>query len=698
MPVLREDLLIRPSAPSPTGEPAWTIYDPLRHRFVQINGETRRLLSGWQAGITAQELCDRARVHHGSFARPGDIARLASFLARHYLTVDGSADWRDLERRANADRPGPLARLLHGYLFFRVPLFDPQRLLHATYPFVSWVYTRWAAALILFAGAVGLYLAARQWSSFIAAAGDIVSVQNFAMFALALIVVKALHELAHAYTAYRYGCRVPVIGVAFVLGAPLLYTDVTDAWRLTSRRQRLAIDAAGIAVELAIACLATLVWVFLPDGPMRAMTFALATTAWIVSLLVNLNPFMRFDGYYLLADVLAVDNLQPRAFELGTWQMRRLLFAPGLPPPEPLQAAARLWLVVYAWAVWLYRLVLFTSIAVLVYTMFFKVLGIMLFLVEIVLLVLRPIWRELAQWRRVARAYGCSRRMVLSATIAAAAAALLAMPISSIVIVPAVMEAVSSQQVFAPRPGLVEHVAVTPGGAVAQGAMIVRLVSPEIDHELRLTAIRIELAERRLARTGADVPDREETLVLTQRVEALRARHAGLVAERDELVVRAPIDGAVLERTAELHGGRWIGRNELLAFIGDARGRIVRGYLAGDDVERIGQQAKGSFVPDDRTLPKIDVTLASIARAGAPSIEIAELASGHGGPIATEPDERQQPVPRQAQYLVEFEPAPGAASSALSVRGVVRLAARPESLLAGIARQIMKVLIRESGT
>ena len=167
------------------------------------------------------------------------------------------------------------------------------------------------------------------------------SFEGAVYFTLSLILLKAAHELGHALTASRFGCYVPNMGVAFMLMMPLLYTDVTDSWRLSSRRQRLLIGVAGIAVELALACFATFLWVFLPDGSARGIAFMVATTGWVLSLAFNLNPCLKFDGYYLLADLIGVDNLQPRAFALGRWKLRQILFAPTLEPPELLSRRMR---------------------------------------------------------------------------------------------------------------------------------------------------------------------------------------------------------------------------------------------------------------------------------------------------------------------------------------------------------------------
>src|SRR5688500_3708598 len=145
---------------------------------------------------------------------------------------------------------------------------------------------------------------------------------------------KVLHELGHAYTAHRHGCRVPAMGAAFLVLWPVLYTDTNEAWKVASRNARLQIGAAGMAAELALAACATLLWSFLPDGPLRSGVFLLSTSTWIITLAVNLSPFMRFDGYFLLSHLLNTPNLHERAFAFGRWHLREWLFGLGAPEPE----------------------------------------------------------------------------------------------------------------------------------------------------------------------------------------------------------------------------------------------------------------------------------------------------------------------------------------------------------------------------
>jgi putative peptide zinc metalloprotease protein len=160
------------------------------------------------------------------------------------------------------------------------------------------------------------------------------SLQGLLAYGVTLAGGEMLHELGHGITAKRYGCRVPTMGVAFLVLWPVAYTDTNEVWKLTRRDQRLKVAAAGITTELVIAVWALLAWLWLPDGWPKAMAFLLATTTWVSTVLINASPFMRFDGYFLLSDYLQMPNLHSRAFALARWDLRERLFALGEARPS----------------------------------------------------------------------------------------------------------------------------------------------------------------------------------------------------------------------------------------------------------------------------------------------------------------------------------------------------------------------------
>ena len=698
LPPLRQDLEIMLSGSSPGGAPSWVLHDPVQHRYFQISHETRELLSVWTEGATIAQWVEAAAERLDLSVDVAICTRLIDFARASHLTLDNApGSWRTVWKVVEKSRHSLAMTLVHNYLFFRVPLMRPQAALKAALPYVEPLYTWQAVASFSGIGLIGLYLVSRQWTQFVTTFRDAFSLEGLLYFAISLVFVKALHELGHACTAVRYGCHVPTIGVAFIVMAPLLYTDVTDSWRLSNRKQRLLIDAAGILVELGLACLATFLWVFLPDGPARGIAFTTATTSWIMSIVLNSSPFTRFDGYYLLSDLLQVDNLQPRAFALGQWRMRQLLFAPDMKPPEVLPVRLGWILVAYAWTIWLYRLIIFTGIAVLVYHYFFKILGIILFSVEIWFFVARPIVREIMAWPKIGVANVSIVRTAITCSLAAGIALALTVPWSGRIEVPALLTDAEVASVYPVRAAMIESVDAARGDKLTKGAPLVHLTSLELDSAIRSTQIQLALTRARIARSTADQQDRSQLLVLAGELDSNVTKLAGLQTEREQLTVRAPADGVVATLAPHLRAGLWLAKNDLIAVMAGGARLTARGYMSESALARVQPGATGRFVPDDLTRAAISVTLSKVALAGASSIDIAELASVYGGRIGVEPDATQRLAPVGAQYLVEFAVPDATVLPNQTVRGLIELEGSPESFAVALWRQVAKVLVRESG-
>ncbi|MEI8016361.1 MAG: site-2 protease family protein, partial [Nitrospira sp.] len=398
LPLLREDLQLIAGASSADGSPTWVVVDPVRGKYFHIGWAAYQILSRW-SGRSAEAVLSQIHADTTCRATKQDVEDLLRFLYTNHLMRDPpEGGYRAYVDQAEAAKPQWLMWLFHHYLFFQIPLVRPDRFLRATLPFVEWLFSKTTAWIIAFIGLAGIYLVSRQWDTFTATILHFFTPQGLALYVLCLVVVKVFHELGHAYTATRYGCRVPTMGVAMMVMVPMLYSDTSDAWKLPSRRQRAAIGAAGMVVECALAALAIFAWNFLDDGVVRSLVFIVATTSLMVGAAINLSPFMRFDGYYVLSDLLDIPNLHERAFAFGRWKLRRLLLGLDVPMPEPVAAAQRRFFIWFAWGVWVYRLMLFLGIAFVVYEFFFKLLGLILFAVEIGWFILLPVVGELKAW------------------------------------------------------------------------------------------------------------------------------------------------------------------------------------------------------------------------------------------------------------------------------------------------------------
>ena len=138
---------------------------------------------------------------------------------------------------------------------------------------------------------------------------------------------------------------------------PFLYTDTGETWKLADRRKQLVIACAGMGAELVLAVFSTLLWSLSPEGAAKSVFLVLASTTWIMTLAVNLSPFMRFDGYFVLSDLLGFPNLHERGTACAKWWLRRTFFGIDTPMPEPtLRPRQRAALIVFAYVTWAYRL------------------------------------------------------------------------------------------------------------------------------------------------------------------------------------------------------------------------------------------------------------------------------------------------------------------------------------------------------
>ena len=509
LPELRQELRLERGADGPGGAPVWLVVDPVQHRYVQIDEAAYQLLSGWQEGQPFAALIENIARDFDAKVSAEELAQFVRFVEANNLTVEAPAgDWRHYAAIAKRAEHGWLMWAIHNYLFIKLPLLRPEPYLKRALPWVAPFFTRGFFFAVAALGLVGIYLVSRQWDVFRSTFQHFYSFEGAITYSLALAFVKSAHELGHAFTAVRYGCRVPSMGICFLVMFPVLYTDVTDAWRLRSRRERLLIGAAGILVELAVACLATFLWAFLPEGILKSLAFSIATVGWILSLAINLNPLMRFDGYYLFADALGVDNLQSRAFAFGRWRMREILFGLKAPPPERMELKTARILTFYAWSIWFYRLTVFTGIAILVYHMAFKVLGIVLFLVEIIYFIARPIAGELLSWWKYGAAIFATRRSKITAAVFAALVIAAVVPWSTHINVPAVLEAAEITRVYPQRAGLIEELHIEAGDEVKAGDILARLTSPEVEHQIVVTERKLALVKMRLARRPADGEDK----------------------------------------------------------------------------------------------------------------------------------------------------------------------------------------------
>jgi putative peptide zinc metalloprotease protein len=695
LPTLRADLQLTAAAPARDGSPRWTLADPVRGRYFKLGAQAIRLLRHWSLG-DAGKVLRAANDEPGLPLSESEVEELLVFLRSHDLIASTDPEQRaSYAYKAASVRQGLWKMLLHQYLFFRIPLWRPDAFLNRAWPWLA----RFGPGILRYGLpatlGLGVFLVARDWPRFIATFPHLFSLGGAMAFGAALFFAKLCHEFGHAFMAKRAGCRVQSMGVAFMVLLPLFYTDVSDAWRVNDRRARLLIGAGGVLAEMLLACIALLAWSLLPDGPARTAAFMLASATWITTVIVNLNPFMRFDGYFLISDLWEVDNLQGRAFALCRWRLREFLFGYGLPAPEPWSPTMQRRLLWWGYLSWLWRAALFFGIALAVYHLFFKLLGIVLMLVELGWFIFLPVFKEAGHWwSRRDQAY--TPRVLLSGLGLLVLIALLVVPWRSSVELPVMLEAASVTALHAPAAARVKQVNVQDGQRVEQGAVLIELESPDIDSRQTIVRREIEILQLQLRRQAGRSETAADVGVLEQRLAEAVAEYRGLAARRERLLLRAPQAGQVRDLLPQLTTGRWVSTQTPLVRIVEG-GTRMRGYLEENALWRIAPGDRGRFIADDPMRSSLAVELLDVDTNGVAYLDQEALSSDHHGPIAVRRDENNRPTPVQAQYGVRLQVIDDVPTPTQPLRGVAVLQGRSESLVGATWRRLAALGVRESG-
>lgn len=632
LPRLRDELDLLPGPTLADGQPSHTLHDPVRNQFFQLDWPTFEILRYWHLDDPAL-IVEVVRQTTTLDLQVDDVLAVAGFLHDNQLLQPGQGKSKEFAALLKRHKGSRAQWLLHNYLFFRIPLIHPDRWLGPLAAKLDWIFSKEFGALTLLAMALGMLGVYREWDEFTTTLVDTLSWAGLASYGVALVGVKVLHELGHAITAKRYGCRVPTMGIAFLVMWPMAYTDTNEVWKLTSKQQRMRVAAAGVLTELTVAVWATVAWIILPLGMPKSMAFMLATTTWISSITINASPFMRFDGYYWLSDWLEMPNLHARAFALARWDLRERLFGWGDEIPEVLPAARTKLLIIFAYATWLYRLVIFLGIAALVYAFFIKAVGILLFLVEILWFVLLPPAREILVWRKrwpelrnnpVAQRHGAIVILVL---------AILALPWPSRVASLGILRPGEQWIIYAPQRAQLQSIYFADGAEVPQGAAVMQLRSAELDNR-KIAATARQESMRWQATSGAFDADARARWQLSQgQLGTANAELAAVNADNARYAPLAPFSGVVRDLEPDLRIGEWLNAQEPLGrIVSHQRWQVVT-YLDEDELTHIAVGDTARFYAEGQGGPWLSLQVLRIDSDASRTLHDEMLANLYGGDV-----------------------------------------------------------------
>lgn len=618
------------------GELWYVVRDSFTNSFYRIRPGARRFLLHLTGRLTVEEAWRRCLKEDPAGA-PGQ-AEIVQLLAQlHHASLlqsDLPPDSRRLFERLRQHRQAQVRSTLASILFLRIPLWNPNRFLQKLLPLVRPVFT-WVGFAIWALVCLGaLKVAIDHREQLFDRSQQVLAPGNLALLFAAFFVTKLLHELGHAFACRVFGGEVHTMGIMLLVFSPVPYVDVTAAWAFRERWRRVWVGAAGMYVELFIAALATVVWARTGAGVVNSLAYNVIFVASVSTLVFNLNPLLRFDGYYILSDLVDAPNLHLRSrAQVGSWAEQFLFGLKQVATPAATRGEA-VFLGVFGIASNIYRLFVFTLIILFVADKFFGlgliaavVGGFSLFLLPVVQFV-----RYLANEPRLGRQR--PRAIAVSAGLAAAVLGFLAfVPWPNHIDAPGMLQAREEARIVAGVYGYVAETGAVSGQRVAVGDLLFRLVSPEL--ELRIAAANARVRQVRLQENVAREKGGGGIRVLQRRRESAEAEQAELLHQRRDLEIRSPLAGVWVSPRARDLVGELVDRGRPLGHVIEPAEFEFVAVVSQDDSSRLFAHANA---PAEIRLPGqagrvIAVTHVQLLPGRQSALPTAALGWNAGGPV-----------------------------------------------------------------
>ena len=694
-PSIREDLQLFEGTPLEDGSPTWLLFDTLTNKYFTIGLNAFRLLNYWNADVDTKTFIKNVE-QKGVHLKEEELNDFISFLkVNDLISHHNSEDTKFLIEKYKNQKKHFILSIIHNYLFFKIPLLKPDTFLDSTLMFVKIIGSKLVHYIVYVLGFMGIYFVIQNWDQFINTFLYFFNWNGFIFYAFSLILVKAIHEFGHAYVAKNYGCNVNSMGIAFLVFFPFLYTDNTNAGRLRDYSNRLRINFAGISTELHLALLATFFWSILEPGTLKSIAFFIATTSWVSSLLINISPFMRFDGYYVLADFLRVENLQPRAFSLAKWKLRQIIFGLNHEQPEKMNANKINFLIFYAWSTWIYRFFLFIGIAILVYHYTFKVLGIILFVVEIIWFICLPIYREMALWWKMRSDIGLSFNFIRTILFISVLFFLFFYPWKNYQKIPAILQSENFISIYAPEEAQIKRVHIKEGDKVQKDQLLIELISPSLNYKINQTIGNLELADLQINNALKSKTNREQLLSLRSKKNKLETEILNHNKIKSSLNIRAPFNAEItfLEKFKK---DQWVNQEDPLLSLVDKDTQTIFAFISEKNIAKIDRTKDLFFISSHIDSPKIPLSIKSISESPVNNFNLFPIVTSlYSGPIAARENSSSDIISEQAYYLVIMNLVENITKVDQKMLGSVNIAIYPTSFAERIYKYVYAVLIRE---
>ena len=649
--------------------------DDAGYQFVGMLDGKRTVAQVWDA--CCEQLGDRAPTQGEAIQLLGQL--FTSNLLSAELPPDAAGMFDRYRKRIRRE----ISSYLMNLLFMRIPLFDPEPILDKWAGVVDWVFGKIGFVLWAILLAVGFSHLTGRWDELLSSADPQLMLQseNIALLYLCFAGIKAIHEFGHGFACKVFGRRngsggeVHTMGIMFLVLMPVPYVDASSAWAFRSKWQRIMVGAAGMYVELAVAAVAAIVWANTQAGTLiHDVCYNLIFVAGVSTVLFNANPLLRYDGYYMLSDMLEMPNLAQRGKEYIYYLVRKYIYRVRKPRNPAHTSGERFWLFTYATTSSIYRV--FVSIGIMLYLMdvlqgVFFFFALAMAVSAIVGLVIMPFFKWM-KYLFTSEELARTRPIALGTT-----GGFFALIITLIGLInfpdrsrgEAVVEPAKFQFIHANTDGIVISVQETGARVTTAGPILLTLENREMLTRLRMARAEIQEVEAQTRQARAD-NELGMSLSLAEKQFALEQQIRRLEHEVAMLDIRSPIEGEWVSPEISRTVGTFMKRGDKIGMVASTEDFIIRAIvdqtLGGrilpevvDTALREGREAKVEIRIKGRPGDWFEGVIASrkdVLPAGQDDLPSAALGYMAGGSFAVKMDDQQGTKTSEPVFEVRIKP------------------------------------------
>ena len=585
------------------GKSWFLLFEPMSQRFVRVNPETWYVITLLNGQLNVEQIWDKAAEHieqqnvqfnqqHRAISQNELVQLLSQLYNNDLLQTEVSFDAEEMSKRYKKHKFNKLKQSFLNPISLKVPLIYPDVFFSQCKKLSQAIFNVWGVMLWLLIVIPALLLLAENWQSLSSNLSDrVLSTSNLFILWLTYPIVKIIHEFAHGLAIKAWNGNVREMGLMFILFIPIPYVDASSSYHFVSKWQRIVVSVAGIMTELLLGALTIYLWVSTETGLIHAFAYNVIFIAAVSTVLVNGNPLMRYDGYYILSDLLEIPNLAGRATKYWVYLSDKYLFGANTAQPPFASEKERFWLIVYGLFSPLYRISIMLGLIWFVAQKYFM-FGVLLAIISAFMTIVMPIYKgikhiyqgaSLSKYRdqAIQRFHWIMLALIFILCI---------LPFPYYTTQQAVVWLPEESMIRAMESGSLKTIHLK-NNQIEKNQILFTLENAELTEKYHLQKLQVEEADYKIRQASLDDIELREKLELQK--HGLDQQLLQYKLKVNQLDIHSPIAGQWFAKDHIELDHRFYKRGDIIGYVIDQPAQLIRSAVIQQDYELIQNRLKG---------------------------------------------------------------------------------------------------------